>query len=692
MKLYCLSQDPNKSCLVLKYRGTTLMLDCGLDICTILNYLPIPLIPSSRLASLPTWKPKDQVIPQLDGVVRECCNRFFIDGEPEFGTPQDGIIDVSDIDAVLISNYLSMLALPFVTESPGFRGAVYATEPTLQMGRYLCSQYITEVCLLAEIHSCLFSPSCYIPMTRLFMEEIQEYLEGSSKHNDKDGSWKDFVHLLPLPFNQMGFQVHSWKKLYSRGVLNASLAKIQIAGFSQSLDVFGALKVSPVSSGFCLGSCNWLITCSHEKVVYVSGSSTLTTHPRSIDQASLKNADVLILTGLTQTPASNPDAMLGDFCMTVALTVKNGGSVLVPCYPSGVTYDLFECLSSHLETSSLSHIPMYFISPVADSSLAYSNIFAEWLSQSKQSRVYLPEEPFPHAHLVKTGRLKPFRSVEDETLNADFRQPCIMFCGHPSLRFGAAVHFTMLWGSNPANTIVFTEPDFNYLEALAPFQPLALKCVHCPIDTCLSFSQANKLVRDLRPGNLIVPAQYLQPPLLHPQTDFVINAPSSGSVVGFRPLEVVKVQVGKGKDGWEAGELDPRLAKDLKMCQVKPGVQVATITALLDVKDNRYSIRALPQKLGEDQTSSLEAGMNNKPKFYPWGPLDITSLVQKLTQEGIVNAKVEETASGYIVLLQNEDTVIQIEEKRTHIFCEDDARSDLRAKLNRIIMSSLNKF
>ena len=31
------------------------------------------------------------------------------------------------------------------------------------------------------------------------------------------------------------------------------------------------------------------------------------------------------------------------------------------------------------------------------------------LSQSKQSRVYLPEEPFPHAHLVKSGRLKPFR-------------------------------------------------------------------------------------------------------------------------------------------------------------------------------------------------------------------------------------------------------------------------------------------
>ena len=55
--------------------------------------------------------------------------------------------------------------------------------------------------------------------------------------------------------------------------------------------------------------------------------------------------------------------------------------MLVPCYPSGVTYDLFECLSMHLDSCGLSNIPMYFVSPVADSSLAYSNIYAEWWVQ-----------------------------------------------------------------------------------------------------------------------------------------------------------------------------------------------------------------------------------------------------------------------------------------------------------------------
>lgn len=61
-----------------------------------------------------------------------------------------------------------------------------------------------------------------------------------------------------------------------------------------------------------------------------------------------------------------------------ALTVRNGGNVLIPCYPSGVTFDLFECLSLHLESMGNLTVPMFFLSPVAENSLAYSNILADW--------------------------------------------------------------------------------------------------------------------------------------------------------------------------------------------------------------------------------------------------------------------------------------------------------------------------
>lgn len=61
-----------------------------------------------------------------------------------------------------------------------------------------------------------------------------------------------------------------------------------------------------------------------------------------MDQASLKNSDVLILTGLTQIPTANPDGMVGEFCSNLgtwlARTVNgmkcSRFTFLIPCFGS----------------------------------------------------------------------------------------------------------------------------------------------------------------------------------------------------------------------------------------------------------------------------------------------------------------------------------------------------------------------
>ena len=53
-------------------------------------------------------------------------------------------------------------------------------------------------------------------------------------------------------------------------------------------------------------------------------------------------------------------------------------------------------------------------------------------------------------------RLKSFKNLHDEAFSLEYRQPCVMFAGHPSLRFGEVIHFIELWGNNSNNTIVFT--------------------------------------------------------------------------------------------------------------------------------------------------------------------------------------------------------------------------------------------
>lgn len=63
---------------------------------------------------------------------------------------------------------------------------------------------------------------------------------------------------------------------------------------------------------------------------------------------------------------------------SAAMTIRAGGNVLVPCYSSGVIYDLLECLYQFIESANLGTTPFYFISPIANSSLEFSQIFAEW--------------------------------------------------------------------------------------------------------------------------------------------------------------------------------------------------------------------------------------------------------------------------------------------------------------------------
>lgn len=111
------------------------MLDCGLSAQTVSNFLPLSLVQNSKAQCLPNWIPPRDHDNQLDGELKECCGRVFIDSAPEFNAPLDKIVDFAEIDVILISNYMNMLALPYITEGTGFNGTVYATEPTLQIGR-----------------------------------------------------------------------------------------------------------------------------------------------------------------------------------------------------------------------------------------------------------------------------------------------------------------------------------------------------------------------------------------------------------------------------------------------------------------------------------------------------------------------------------------------------------------------------
>ncbi len=55
------------------------------------------------------------------------------------------------------------------------------------------------------------------------------------------------------------------------------------------------------------------------------------------------------------------------------------------------------------------------------------------------------------------------------------------------------------------------EPEFDYVGALLPFQPLACRAKYCPIDPRVNLADANALIRAAQPKHLIMPAAYAHP-------------------------------------------------------------------------------------------------------------------------------------------------------------------------------------
>ena len=199
--------------------------------------------------------------------------------------------------------------------------------------------------------------------------------------------------------------------------------------------------------------------------------------------------------------------MYAEFCKTCVHTLKSQGSVLVPILPTGKLYELIERLQHYLgnEASPVSSTPIYVISRSAKQSLAYANIYAEWVCAERQAAVYAADPPFEQ---LNSDKVRVHASLADARLNEQWRQPCVVFASHPSLRFGDACHLVELWKGAPNNAFVFVEPEFSHVEALAPYQPVYASAYYFPVDASLHTSELHALIGQARTvEHLTVPAE-----------------------------------------------------------------------------------------------------------------------------------------------------------------------------------------
>ncbi|CAB5216099.1 unnamed protein product [Rhizophagus irregularis] len=153
--------------------------------------------------------------------------------------------------------------------------------------------------------------------------------------------------------------------------------------FEEHLNLY---EFEAFSSGYCLGSANWMIDCGGEKISIVSLSSTVQNiHPLPFDETVFNNADVIILNDLRDKGGARFETIL----------IEIGNCVF---------------LSQHLSAVGLRGIPFYAVYPMAEESLKYSNICGEWMCTERQQK------------------------MADSSLQEKYQEPCFVFAGYPSLR------------------------------------------------------------------------------------------------------------------------------------------------------------------------------------------------------------------------------------------------------------------
>ncbi|VDL79576.1 unnamed protein product [Nippostrongylus brasiliensis] len=558
-----LCSQAHKPCILLRFQNVTVLLDCAVDFTPFDYFLPYVYDEKSRLKNLPSFHDTLTYIKQLN-------ENVFIESAPEVQVVPLEALSMNTVDFILISNWHSLVALPFYVENSGFKGVVYATEPVVQFGR-------------------------------MMILELLEYLE-RIVFDPVGSEWKNPLVHSTFP-NAIARNPLEWKPFYSKQAMEQALSRITTVAFNQTVDLEGIVSVQACPSGYSIGSTNWVFKTEYERIGYLASSSVRPTHCRSVEWEHLQEADALILTSLGRTLDFAYEGSIPEIAQTITDTLKRGGNVLMPVSPVGTVFDLIDIVSRSIDNAGgmYSETRIYFVSPVAKGALAYSNVNAEWLIEGRQNAVYVPEEPFCHTALIRNGRLKLFENIY-ESFCREFKTPCVVLTGHPSLRIGDAPHLLEMWGNDSRNALIMTDPDYPLNEVYAPYEDLAIRAFYYPIETRLDFAQVNStLLPELRPKNLIIPEQYSMAhnskSPTHNRIEFVVQY---NATTPMKYDEQMSISLPSKKMRKRKIKIYPDVIKRLELRghYANPEIGIASLTGFLCAYDGAYELFPAKKKVG----------------------------------------------------------------------------------------------
>ncbi|KAI9347077.1 beta-lactamase-like protein [Pilaira anomala] len=368
-----------------------------------------------------------------------------------------------------------------------------------------------------------------------------------------------------------------WRSMYTLKDIESCIEKVQPVRYTEKVSVFSTLNLVAYSSGYCLGSSNWLLETSFKKIAFLTPSSLYTNlHPAPFDYDILKGADVVVVGGLSQQNEKNLsfERARTKLLVQIARTIHSQHNIVLVSASMGLLFDLIGDIDSYFKSigKEIGHerhqTQIYVANPIADQSLKYANICGEWMNSGRHDLLYVPEMPLAHGNLMRTGGVETIRFLEAVSLSGKkIREPSIVFTGDPTCpSSGSLPWFLKHWGQSDLNTCVFIDPE-------SPCDDIPSGCkmnfIRLPLDTRLKLEDIPSLLNtywnddDDDDENQLVSEKHL----LIPNTKGakLVKEGQSQQVHIYEPGEVLNINLNRD---WERVSVSEKLAKTIEPTMV----------------------------------------------------------------------------------------------------------------------------
>ncbi|GMF30649.1 unnamed protein product [Phytophthora fragariaefolia] len=472
-----------------------------------------------------------------------------------FQLPALSSVDMAALDVVLLSNHLSLLALPLLTEVLGFKGQIYATQLTLDFGR-------------------------------VFLEELAALTQGEDS--------------AVFAFEGVADGMDSELPMYSMKEIEKCCKKVRCVEYSEVVPLAYGAQITALSSGYSLGASNWLVEGPNDRLAYVAAASgDYNRHPKELDLMPLVECETLLLTDLKpdRDPHSNTERMVEHVLSGVTRVLERGGVCIVPTSPCGVVFDLVEAVYAAC-LHNKQNAPMYFISDHASRVMELTQLGAEWLCEKKIEKLYAGEDVFLHESLLKTNLFHAVANVSAATA-ATFqtKQTWFILLTDPSI--DAMEAFAPFQDLNIEKIACPIDPRLSCGDAN---QFIARCCPHnlivpneyaiAPPSSAADGAEMSSHFSRVLPLHELTTAKTKTELLTFPMKQ-------------FEPIVIEKTS--KYLDG----RLDPKLAAQTTITEVN-GKAAACVTGVLNVKRKAFVLEPCP--IAPTTASSSDLNDDSKPK------------------------------------------------------------------------------